>query len=766
MKNSISLLFLSFILSFNVFAQGVSVTRVSGPIVLNEVPAANHYFITISGNTYTPHLLFAIVGDTITISASNTHPLVQIDSSVWLSNGTTPSASGWGTQYSNYTFVISSTDDVFYTCAYHWGMKGKIVVSAQSANRGLFSDVLVIGNSVWTPYQISPHTTALNDDKSLWYKKWDRDLNLVQSQSIAIDVNLDTLYDGDLGDHMWTVLDNKFYMLTTIKGKNGAGLILYDTLFNRKSEPSYAATDTAIDKCLDMGFETDGEFLYAQYYHVPIGCNSPNCWGASIYKYDSTLFSNVLDSSVVFPDSGSFVTGTSLCYVPNGQMGATQDKLQIFSTNNDYGNSQTIGIHTFAADMSLDSIGGSTRTIIQENYDSYWPAGVSWNEQHQLWVVGYTMEYDADSIFPTEEVGRSFLKVFDLNWNLVDSFALNNNNSDSTFRVMTETKDDDIYVVYDEMNVSGTSSTSNCKIEHFKINPSASILASCQNIDVFLDINGSASIQAIDLDGGSTSSSGISSYLASRTTFMCSDIPSGSLSTQIPVTMQIVDSLGLIDSCQSTVTLHDTIYRNFPDIQVACNSYTWTDGNTYTSSNNTANQTFINTYGCDSIITLNLTINTVDVNVAQANVQLTASASGASYQWLDCNNAFSAIAGQTNQSFTAISNGSYAVEIIQNGCTDTSICYTVSTIGINESENKIVIYPNPSSDIINIQSALALKGVKVKLLDINGKIVYESNINNKSNFSIDISDKAKEIYFVKILDKQDRVIMIERILLQ
>ena len=40
----------------------------------------------------------------------------------------------------------------------------------------------------------------------------------------------------------------------------------------------------------------------------------------------------------------------------------------------------------------------------------------------------------------------------------------------------------------------------------------------------------------------------------------------------------------------------------------SCNSYTWTDGITYTASNTTAKDTFVNTAGCDSIITLNLTI--------------------------------------------------------------------------------------------------------------------------------------------------------------
>ena len=45
------------------------------------------------------------------------------------------------------------------------------------------------------------------------------------------------------------------------------------------------------------------------------------------------------------------------------------------------------------------------------------------------------------------------------------------------------------------------------------------------------------------------------------------------------------------------------------DTQVHCDTYTWIDGNTYTSSNNTATHTIINTAGCDSVVTLNLTIN-------------------------------------------------------------------------------------------------------------------------------------------------------------
>ncbi len=57
------------------------------------------------------------------------------------------------------------------------------------------------------------------------------------------------------------------------------------------------------------------------------------------------------------------------------------------------------------------------------------------------------------------------------------------------------------------------------------------------------------------------------------------------------------------------LNINNSSYRN--DVQVACDSFTWIDGVIYTQSNNTA--TFVipggNQFGCDSIITLDLTIN-------------------------------------------------------------------------------------------------------------------------------------------------------------
>lgn len=143
--------------------------------------------------------------------------------------------------------------------------------------------------------------------------------------------------------------------------------------------------------------------------------------------------------------------------------------------------------------------------------------------------------------------------------------------------------------------------------------------------------------------------------------------------------------------CDSIVTLNLTITNSTTaaDIQSACDSYTWIDGNTYTSSNNSATWTLTNSQGCDSIITLDLTIIPLpDTSLLYIGSSLTANLFADSYQWLDCDDNYSILTGETNQSFFPQSVGNYAVEITLNGCTDTSACFYFNNVGlIEESMN-------------------------------------------------------------------------------
>ena len=65
------------------------------------------------------------------------------------------------------------------------------------------------------------------------------------------------------------------------------------------------------------------------------------------------------------------------------------------------------------------------------------------------------------------------------------------------------------------------------------------------------------------------------------------------------------------NGCDSLVTLDLTINNSNTgiDAQVHCDSYTWIDGVNYTSSNNSATYVLQNSFGCDSVVTLDLTIN-------------------------------------------------------------------------------------------------------------------------------------------------------------
>ncbi|MFN4123382.1 MAG: gliding motility-associated C-terminal domain-containing protein, partial [Flavobacteriales bacterium] len=70
---------------------------------------------------------------------------------------------------------------------------------------------------------------------------------------------------------------------------------------------------------------------------------------------------------------------------------------------------------------------------------------------------------------------------------------------------------------------------------------------------------------------------------------------------------------GSVAGCDSVITLDLTInsFASGTDVQSACGSFTWIDGVTYTASTNTPTFTIPggSAAGCDSVITLNLTVN-------------------------------------------------------------------------------------------------------------------------------------------------------------
>ncbi|MBK7958598.1 MAG: T9SS type A sorting domain-containing protein [Bacteroidetes bacterium] len=163
---------------------------------------------------------------------------------------------------------------------------------------------------------------------------------------------------------------------------------------------------------------------------------------------------------------------------------------------------------------------------------------------------------------------------------------------------------------------------------------------------------------------------------------------------------------------------------------------------------------FINSNGCDSTVNLNLTIEPSPNNTIkrQAN-KLIANQAGATYQWLDCNAGKAPIAGATSQIFTPNQNGSYAVALTLNNCSDTSVCTFISGIvgidQINRADAGIKIYPNPSLGNFMVE---ADKAGTFFIINEIGQTIQTFELNADNRFKHEVIDLSSGIYFIHSQD--------------
>ncbi|MBK6943165.1 MAG: T9SS type A sorting domain-containing protein [Flavobacteriales bacterium] len=183
--------------------------------------------------------------------------------------------------------------------------------------------------------------------------------------------------------------------------------------------------------------------------------------------------------------------------------------------------------------------------------------------------------------------------------------------------------------------------------------------------------------------------------------------------------------------------------------ETACTSYTSPSGHVWTTSN-TYQDTIANAASCDSIITIDLTINTVDVSITQAGATLTANEVGATYQWLNCP-ALTPITGATSQVYNATASGDYAVIVTTNGCTDTSACVTVVVTGIIENDfgSGLLFYPNPTDGDLSIDLGDVFGDVAITMTDVVGKVVRSRTYTESQRLYLHLDEPAG-VYLLRI----------------
>lgn len=269
--------------------------------------------------------------------------------------------------------------------------------------------------------------------------------------------------------------------------------------------------------------------------------------------------------------------------------------------------------------------------------------------------------------------------------------------------------------------------------------------------DTILSSAGCDSVLNINLSFNSTSSSFLNqfacdSYIA----------PSGKVYSSGGL---FYDTIPNAAGCDSLITIFLTLDSSSASSQTvsACKSYLSPDNKTYTTSG-IYYDSLQNSVGCDSIITTNLTIISVDTGVVQNGNQLVANQNNARYQWLDCNNNYTALSNDTNQSFTSFFTGNYAVEINNNSCIDTSECINllITSLKENISKNAVMIYPNPTTNYIIFEQLVNNK-TALNLRDLNGRVIDKIETNSiKTQLLLPI---AKGIYFLEYIQKDNRKVV-------
>jgi hypothetical protein len=196
--------------------------------------------------------------------------------------------------------------------------------------------------------------------------------------------------------------------------------------------------------------------------------------------------------------------------------------------------------------------------------------------------------------------------------------------------------------------------------------------------------------------------------------------------------------------CDSVVILNLTI--NTPtygmEVIAACESFTWMDGISYTASTNEPIWTLTNSVGCDSIITLNLTINETSTSTIIDTAIDVYSLNGIDYT----------------------SSGTYTQLITnENGCDSIINLYlTIYNTGIGDFlYSKMKIYPNPSNGSLQIDwDKELITALQIKLYDYNGKLIKE--LDTKSHHH-ELKNLVDGVYFIKLVTKQG--VFVEKLVL-
>ncbi len=207
-------------------------------------------------------------------------------------------------------------------------------------------------------------------------------------------------------------------------------------------------------------------------------------------------------------------------------------------------------------------------------------------------------------------------------------------------------------------------------------------------------------------------------------------------------------------SCADRVNTHIT--------EESCGEYSFGDS-VYTSSG-TYTITSLTALGCDSIITLDLTVNSIAAPMIDVD-EFTLSVDDiySKYQWFKDGDS---IPGATNASHYVTENAVYYVVVENNeGCRTRSKEYRVNNVSISDPAGEgqsFFAYPNPVKDHLYIRAG---EDVHVRLYQPDGRLVLQSEVVQSSGY-LSLNGLPAGIYILQVADGKGVLLQTLRVVKQ
>jgi hypothetical protein len=164
----------------------------------------------------------------------------------------------------------------------------------------------------------------------------------------------------------------------------------------------------------------------------------------------------------------------------------------------------------------------------------------------------------------------------------------------------------------------------------------------------------------------------------------------------------------------------------------------------------TYEQVFQAVNGCDSLVRINLQIDSITLDVEQRGNQIKATAGYDNYKWFKCTDV-TVVIDSDSHIFTPTENGEYRVTVNNGNCSYSSECLSFDNVltGFDFNAVEITIYPNPTRESFQINLNPVPPGLFYTIYSTTGKVMETGKITGINTPAL-LEDKPSGTYILKL----------------